>query len=384
MNQEASEWDTQSPPDVANGREKLRIGIIGTGGIARSVHIPGYLAIPDQCEIVAAADLSQDALDSVEQEFGITNLYRDYNDLLQLKYIDAVSVCTSNRGHHPVTLAALSAGKHVFCEKPLASSVVEAQEMVAAAQAADKILAVDFQSRFFAQSDLLKGFIQRGDLGEIYYVRAAWNRRRGLPPKTNLTSHSKELSGGGALIDLGVHVLDTALWLMGSPKPISVSGATYLKIGNRADGGFNPWGPWNHEEMDADDFALAMIRFENGASLVVECSWALNIVDSEYYKIWVAGDKAGAALELRFSADPSSSTPLRIFTVESDTWVDLEPRNYAPVPSPHAAAVADFVTAVQSGASPKAPAEEALRVQELIEAIYKSSETGAEVKLDCQ
>ncbi len=362
---------------------KLRtigIGIIGAGSIAQGVHIPGYRAISDQCEIIAAADISEDALRAVGRDFDIPKLFDDYHDLLKLDEIDAVSVCASNPIHHPATLAALAAGKHVFCEKPLALNAADAREMVAAARAADRILAVDFQSRFFAQSVLLKGYIERGDLGEIYYVRAAWNRRRGLPSKVKGAFHSKELNGGGALIDIGVHVLDAALWLMGGPKPVAVTGATYLKIGNRADGGFNPWGPYNHEEMDVDDFALAMIRCDNGASLILECSWALNI-DAEYYKIWLAGDKAGAELELGFSRDPAA-VPLRIFKTEADTWVDLTPRGYAPVPSPHAAAVADFVKSVREGTEPKAPGEDAVRVQEIVGAIYASAESGAEVRLD--
>jgi predicted dehydrogenase len=363
--------------------QKIGIGLIGVGSIAQGVHIPGYRAIPDQCEIIAAADISANTLNAAGRKFEIPHLFDDYHDLLKLDEIDAVSVCASNSVHHPATLAALTAGKHVFCEKPLALNVAEAREMVAAARAADRILAVDFQSRFFAQSELLKGYIERGDLGEIYYVRAAWNRRRGLPPEVRGAFHSKELNGGGALIDIGVHVLDVALWLMGGPRPVAVSGATYLKIGNCADSGFNPWGPWNHREMDVDDFALAMIRLDNGASLILECSWALNI-DTEYYKIWLAGDKAGAELELggiESSRNPAAA-PLRIFKAEADTWVDLTPRDYAPVPSPHAAAVADFVRSVREGAAPKAPGEDALRVQEIISAIYASADSGTEVRLD--
>ena len=239
---------------------KLGIGIIGTGSIAQLAHIPGYQAISDQCEIVAAADVSEDALAAAQRDFGIPHLFRDYHELLQLDEVDAVSICASNPIHHPATLAALAAGKHVFCEKPLALNAADAREMVEAAQKADRILAVDFQSRFIPQAVALKQCIERGELGEVYFVRAAWNRRRGFAPRTKGAFHSKALNGGGALIDVGVHVIDTALWLMGGPSPVSVSGATYLKIGNQADGGYNPWGPWNHQEMDVDDFAMAMIR----------------------------------------------------------------------------------------------------------------------------
>ena len=358
---------------------KLGIGIIGAGSIAQLAHIPGYQAVADQCEIVAAADVSEDALTAAQRDFGIPHLFGDYHELLQLDEVDAVSVCASNPIHHPATLAALAAGKHVFCEKPLALNAADAREMVDAAQAADRILAVDFQSRFIPQAVALRECIRRGDLGEVYFVRAAWNRRRGLPPRSKGAFHSKALNGGGALIDVGVHVLDTALWLMGGPSPVSVSGATYLKIGNQADGGYNPWGPWNHQEMDVDDFAMAMIRCDNGATLSLECSWALNFVESEYYRIWVAGDRAGA--EVTLGRTEASATPLRIFTAESESWVDRVHRNFEPAPWPQHAAVADFVRAVREGGQPRSTGEDGLRAQKVVDAIYASAAGGREVRL---
>lgn len=358
---------------------KLGIGIIGAGQIAQLAHIGGYQAIPDQCAVVAAADISQDALAAVQRDYGIPQVFRDYHELLSLDAVDAVSVCASNPIHHPATLAALAAGKHVFCEKPLALNAADAREMVEAAEAANRILAVDFQSRFIPQAVALKEIIQRGDLGEIYFVRAAWNRRRGIAPRTKGSFHSKALNGGGALIDVGVHVIDTALWLMGGPQPVSVSGATYLKIGNQADGGYNPWGPWNHEEMDVDDFALALIRCDSGATLSLECSWALNIVDDEYYRIWVAGDRAGAEVILGRSEE--SATPLRILTAESDSWVDRVHQSFSPVPWPHHAAIADFVRAVREGGQPRSTGHDGLRVQQVVDAIYASAESGREVRL---
>ena len=358
---------------------RLGIGIIGAGQIAQLAHIPGYQAIPDQCEVVAAADVSADALAAVQRDFGVPRVFRDYREMLRLDSIDAVSVCASNPIHHPATLAALAAGKHVFCEKPLALNADDAREMVEAAEAADRTLSVDFQSRFIPQAVALKQIIQRGDLGEVYFVRAAWNRRRGFAPRTKGAFHSKALNGGGALIDVGVHVIDTALWLMGGPSPVSVSGATYLKIGNQADGGYNPWGLWNHEEMDVDDFAMAMVRCDSGATLSLECSWALNIVEDEYYRVWVAGDRAGA--ELILGRTEESATPLRIFSAESESWVDRVHQNFAPAPWPQHAAVADFVRAVREGGQPRSTGEDGLRVQQVVDAIYASADSGREVSL---
>jgi predicted dehydrogenase len=358
----------------------LGIGIIGAGQIAQLAHIPGYQAISDECEIVAAADVSADALAVVQRDFGIPHVFRDYHEMLRLDSVDAVSVCASNPIHHPATLAALAAGKHVFCEKPLALNAADASEMVKAAEAANRILAVDFQTRFIPQAVALKRVIERGDLGDIYFVRAAWNRRRGLAPRTKGAFHSKALNGGGALIDVGVHVIDTVFWLMGGPRPVSVSGATYLKIGNQADGGYNPWGAWNYEEIDVDDFALALVRCDGGATISLECSWALNIVDDEYYRIWVAGDRAGA--EVTLGRTEASATPLRIFTAESESWVDRVHQNFAPVPWPQHAAVADFVRAVREGRQPRSTGQDGLRVQQVVDAIYASADSGCEVRLD--
>jgi len=365
--------------EVSVNSRKLGIGIIGAGQIAQLAHIPGYQAIPDQCKIVAAADVSEDALAAAQRDFGIPRVFRDYHEMLRLDSVDAVSVCASNPIHHPATLAALAAGKHVFCEKPLALNADDAREMVEAAEAADRTLSVDFQSRFIPQAVALKQIIQRGDLGEVYFVRAAWNRRRGFAPRTKGAFHSKALNGGGALIDVGVHVIDTALWLMGGPSPVSVSGATYLKIGNQADGGYNPWGPWNHEEMDVDDFAMAMVRCDSGATLSLECSWALNIVDDEYHRIWVAGDRAGAEVILGRSGE--SGPLLRILTAESDSWVDRVHQNFPPTPWPQHAAIADFVRAVREGGQPRSTGEDGLRVQQVVDAIYASADSGREVRL---
>ncbi len=365
--------------EVSVNSRRLGIGIIGAGQIAQLAHIPGYQAIPDQCEIVAAADVSEDALAAAQRDFGIPRVFRDYHEMLRLDSVDAVSVCASNPIHHPATLAALAAGKHVFCEKPLALNADDAREMVEAAEAADRILSVDFQSRFIPQAVALKRIIQRGDLGEVYFVRAAWNRRRGFAPRTKGAFHSKALNGGGALIDVGVHVIDTALWLMGGPSPVSVSGATYLKIGNQADGGYNPWGPWNHEEMDVDDFAMAMVRCDSGATLSLECSWALNIVDDEYHRIWVAGDRAGAEVILGRSGE--SGPLLRILTAESDSWVDRVHQNFPPTPWPQHAAIADFVRAVREGGQPRSTGQDGLRVQQVVDAIYASADSGREVRL---
>ena len=362
-----------------NGR-KLGIGIIGAGQIAQLAHIPGYQAISDQCKIIAAADVSEEALAAVQRDFGIPHVFRDYHELLSLDAVDAVSVCASNPIHHPATLAALAAGKHVFCEKPLALNAADAREMVKAAEAANRILAVDFHCRFIPQAVALKRIIQRGDLGEIYFVRAAWNRRRGIAPRTKGSFHSKALNGGGALIDVGVHVIDTAFWLMGGPQPVSVSGATYLKIGNQADGGYNPWGPWNHEEMDVDDFALALIRCDSGATALAGVQLGPEHRGRRvlpYLGRRRPGRSGGRPGPQRRVNDPVASLVRRIRLLGRPR----SPATFRPVPWPHHAAIADFVRAVREGGQPRSTGLDGLRVQQVVDAIYASADSGRDVRL---
>src|SRR5580700_6542845 len=214
--------------------KKIKIGIIGTGGIANGAHLPGYALIPDECEVVAICDILPSALNSTSAKYpDIKNKFKDYKKLLEMPEIDGVSVCTENCGHHQITLDALKAGKHVLCEKPIAMNAREGAEMVEAAKKSKKILQIGFNGRFSPNNQTLKRFIDAGELGDIYWARAQSLRVRGIPGWGVFID--KEKQGGGPLIDIGVHILDLTLWLMGHPKPTFASGVTYQKFGKRDD-----------------------------------------------------------------------------------------------------------------------------------------------------
>ena len=253
---------------------EIGIGIVGAGGVARGAHVPGYLSMPDLCRIVAIADIEIERAEALAAEFDISYVFDSYEQLLEVDEIDAVSVCTHADFHAPVTIAALESGRHVMTEKPMAVDLASARAMVEASHRAKRILAVDFQTRFIRQAQTMKGFVDAGELGEIYFVRARYVRRRGIPGRQAF--HTKEQSGGGALMDIGVHILDTGLWLMGFPTAVSASGSIFRKLITQEDL-FNPMGDWDRSATDVDESAVGLIKFANGAAMTLECAWGMNV-----------------------------------------------------------------------------------------------------------
>jgi len=342
----------------------LRIGVIGAGGIARMAHIPGYQAC-EGAEVVALADVNEEAAHRTAEEFGIAQVFTDYRDLLRVKAIDAVSVCTPNFMHKQPTVAALRAGKHVLCEKPIARTAAEGRAMVAAARKYRRQLMVALQWRFRPEAQTLKRYIQAGELGEIYYAHARALRRRGIPGWGDFVD--KEKSGGGPLIDIGVHILDTTLWLMGHPRPVSVTGAAYAKFGHRRDV-VGLMGQWDVKRFSVEDFAVGMVRFANGASLLLEASFVANLKEN-VFNAHLYGTEAGACL-----------LPLEIFGERHGAVTDTG-FNKLPKVRAHAAEVAAFVEAIRTNRPVPIPGEEALQATEIIDAIYASSASGREVRL---
>jgi predicted dehydrogenase len=184
--------------------EKLKIGIIGSGGIAQGCHMRGYAAIPDLCEIVACCDVNPETAKKAAEKFDVPKTYTDYREMLAVEKPDAVSVATPNKYHKQPTIDALKAGVHVLCEKPLGMNADECREMCAAARDNGKILQVGLQSRFNGPSKWLKTYIDGGNMGDIYFARAQALRRRGVPGWGVFID--KDLQGGGPLIDIGVHI----------------------------------------------------------------------------------------------------------------------------------------------------------------------------------
>ncbi|MCX8052848.1 MAG: Gfo/Idh/MocA family oxidoreductase, partial [Armatimonadetes bacterium] len=205
----------------------IRVGIVGTG-IGRH-HARGYQKCPD-VEIRAFCDIDETRARRCAEEYGARDVYTDFREMMKDPEIDAVSVCTPNALHAPVTITAFEAGKHVICEKPLATNAADGRAMVEAGKKAGKIFMMAFNNRFRGDTQLLKKCIEAGELGEIYYAKTGWLRRKGIPGMGGWFT-TKSMSGGGPLIDLGVHVLDLTLWLMGNPKPTYVLGSSYAKFG---------------------------------------------------------------------------------------------------------------------------------------------------------
>jgi len=345
--------------------EQVRIGLIGAGGIANGAHIPGYKALGSEVAIVACADVNRATAERTAREHGIPGVYVDYNEMLRKEHLDGVSVCTPNKFHAPAVLAALAAGCHVLCEKPPAIAADEARAMESAALKAGKVLTFGFMFRFSPEVSAAKRFADAGALGEIYTGRVTAVRRRGIPGWGVFTS--KELQGGGPLIDIGVHMLDSALYVMGYPEPETVTGVTHTKLGDK-EPGVAPWGPWNYTNYTVEDVCNALIRFKNGAALLLETSFIANIEPMEEMNVRLSGTKAGVKF-----------FPFSVFREENGTIVN-ETSAWQPGGNSHSKEVAHFVRCIRGEAAPVSTPAEAVKIQRIIEAIYKSAAAGRSVE----
>ncbi len=342
---------------------RVRVGIVGVG--IGATHANGYSKCPE-VEIAALCDLNTERAQKLADQYGVKKIYTDYNEMIATEALDAVSVCTPNALHAPVAEAALKAGKHVLCEKPLSVNATEGQRIFDAAQNAKGKFMIGMNNRFRGDSQMLKKYVENGELGTLYYAKCGWIRRNGIPGMGGWFTR-KEMAGGGPLIDIGVHAMDLTLYLMGNPKPVSVFGATYAKFGPVGKGA-SGWGI--REEggtFDVEDLAAAQVRFADGATLVLEASWAQYCEKDKLYSE-LYGDKGGASLE-----------PLRVYTDKFDRPVDIELK--APNVPGHEAEVRHFVDCILQDKQPLATAEQALDVMKILDAIYESSQTGQSVAI---
>lgn len=276
---------------------KLRIGIIGCGGIATGKHLSALKSNGDLCEVVAFCDGILDRAKKAAQEYGVENaqVCQNYKELLANPNVDVVYVLTPNISHSPIAVDAFHAGKHVMCEKPMAINTAEAEKMMAAWKESGKKFSIGYQNRYRADVRHLHSACQNGDLGEIYYAKAYAIRRRGVPTWGSFIQGSQQ--GGGPLIDIGTHSLDLALWLMDNYDVESVTGTVFKKLGKlpqATDG--NLWGAWDTSKYDVEDSAIGYIKMKNGALVVLESSWALNILEAREAEVTLCGTKAGAEL----------------------------------------------------------------------------------------
>ncbi|MCL2047260.1 MAG: Gfo/Idh/MocA family oxidoreductase [Defluviitaleaceae bacterium] len=352
--------------------EKLRAGIIGCGGIANQKHMPS-IKKTGLVDMVAFCDEKGERSPKAAKEFGAENAkaYTDYTQILADPTIDMVYVLTPNKSHAEITIAALEAGKHVMCEKPMAKTSAEARAMVAASKKAGKLLTIAYQNRFRAEAQYIKKTVERGDLGDIYFAKAHALRRRAVP--TWGVFLNEEEQGGGPLIDIGTHALDLALWFMGKYKPRSVMGSVYHKLNANGDCG-NAFGAWKPEEFKVEDSAFGFITMQDGSTIVLESSWALNILNFGEAKATICGTKGGADMwdKVRINGDDfgklyEKSPALGKEGVDFFTGETAEPAVLEQL---------SFINAIQKGTPLVVLPEEACVVTEILEAIYESARTG--------
>lgn len=273
---------------------KLRVGIIGCGGIANGKHMPS-IKTAGMADMVAFCDTIVERAEKAAKEFGVENatVYSDYKELLK-EDLDAVYVCTPNRSHASISVDALHSGKNVMCEKPMAMNYAEACTMVEAAKETGKILTIGYQNRYRPDSQYLKKECEDGVLGDVYYAKAKAIRRRAVPTWGVFLNEFEQ--GGGPLIDIGTHSLDLTLWMMNNYKPKYAVGTSYHKLNQDTDQG-NAFGTWKPEEFTVEDSAFGFIVMENGATITLEASWALNTLDVFEAQTVLCGTKAGADMQ---------------------------------------------------------------------------------------
>jgi predicted dehydrogenase len=345
--------------------ERVKVAVIGVG--MGKAHAEYYQRCPE-AELVALCDRDANRLAEVAGILGVSRTFTDTEELFRLPGLQAVSVALPNFLHAPITIAALNAGLHVLCEKPLAMSAAEATEMVATARRVGRRLMVHFNTRFNETSRLVKHAVENGELGDIYFARALWHRNRGIPGIGGWFTQ-KQLAGGGALIDIGVHRIDLALWLMGFPTVSSVSGATYSHLGQQI-------AARQGKSFDVDDLAAGFIRFESGASLTFEISWASQAEKREDMCTHLMGTAGGAIIR---NLDEGYHMEARLLKDVGGALVEAVPMTHLPGTE---SAQAHFVHCIQEDRETMAPGEQGLAVMQVLDAIYQSAATGREVVLN--
>lgn len=364
--------------------KKLRVGIIGCGGIANNKHFPSLKAVSEKCEMVAFCDIIEERATKAAKEFGSegAKVYTDYNELLKDETIDVVHVLTPNVSHSPIAVAAFEAGKHVLCEKPMAHTAADAKKMIDAWKKSGKKFTIGYQNRFREEVRALHQSCENGELGEIYYAKAHAVRRRAVP--TWGVFPDKSLQGGGPLIDIGTHALDITLWMMDNYDVASVTGVVFNKLGGlqQATEG-NMFGPWDPETYEVEDSAMGFIKMKDGSAIHLEASWALNVLESREAATTLCGTKAGAEIHSGMSYAKNEL----IYNRGKNGMLMEEQQS----PGGHIAyfegvgsaegvlEATQWLDAIANNTDPLVRPEQAYKVTQVLEAIYKSAETGKEV-----
>ena len=366
--------------------QKIKIGVIGAGGVAQFGHIPSFQAIPDVL-VTAISDPNKEKLKYVSKKFGITNAYTDYKQLVKRDDLDGVSICTPNNLHAEVSIAALKSGKHVLCEKPFAINMEQAEAIINEASKSGKLFLENFTHRFDLTTKIIKSFINKGKFGNIYYTKCSYLRRKGHPGLGGWFTHKKE-SGGGSLIDIGVHVMDLGLYFMESPKPVSVTASTYDYFTQNAnDGGWPPsytrLGDDFNKKVDTEDLVTALIKFDNDSTLLLEAGWAG--YSETGIKISLFGTKAGVELVKTVGGvDEGRPILFRIVEEVDGHLVDMNPvvpETFSYWENTFPGFTRHFIACIREEEEPIMKLNDLLVVQKIVDSIYLSARTGNEIKL---
>lgn len=352
--------------------KKLRVGIIGCGGIANNKHMKSLAKI-NEVEMVAFCDIEEEKAQKAAVDFGVdgAKVYTDYKKLLSENVMDVIHVCTPNNSHDFITIAALEAGCHVMCEKPMAKTVEGARAMLEAAERTGKKLTIGYQNRFRQDAIYLKRACERGDLGEIYFAKAHAIRRRAVP--TWGVFLKEEEQGGGPLIDIGTHALDLTLWMLNNYKVKSVMGSKYNKLRFDTETG-NAFGDWNPEEFTVEDAAFGFITMEDGSTIILESSWALNTLEVGEAQTTLCGTKAGADMKdgLRINGAEFGKLYIKKPEMAAGSVAFYEGISMDPAD----VEAKSWIDCILNDTEPIVKPEEALVVTEILEAIYQSARTG--------
>jgi len=356
--------------------DKVRIGIIGCGGIANGKHMPSLKKLPN-VEMVAFCDIIPERAEKAKRDYGTPDaaVYTDYKKLLEDKTIDVVHVLTPNRAHSFITVDALNAGKHVMCEKPMAINSAEAKKMLDAAKLSGKLLTIGYQSRQRNDSMFMKQAAEDGTFGDIYYAKATAIRRRAVPTWGVFLNEYEQ--GGGPLIDIGTHALDLTLWIMNNYKPKYCLGTTYHKLNNDTDQG-NAWGRWDPAKFTVEDSAFGMIVMENGATINLEAAWALNTLDVREAVTTVCGTKAGGDMPdhntVRINYVKNGRQCVETANMRAGGAAFFDGDNGEPAEVREAR---QWIRAVVEHGTPTVLPEQAYTVTRILEGIYESAKSGS-------
>jgi len=347
--------------------KKFRVAVLGAGAIGQH-HIAGFQLSP-YAEVVAVGESNLTRAEEAAQKFSVPDVHQDYREILARKDIQVVSIALPNYLHARVAIEALKAGKHVMLDKPIATNARDAAKIIAAAKKARKVFMVGQNMRFSAEVHTIRKMVKKGALGSVHHARAYWWRRAGIP-RIGSWFTQKKFAGGGACYDIGVHLLDLVLYLLDDFQVASVSGAVSGHIGRRHWGE----GGWGKSEIDprkifdVDDRALALLKMKNGATIYLEVAWASFQEQDDVHGIDLFGDKAGVHWP-----------PAKIFMPAKDGFVVEQLKPITP-PWPIERMV-HFMECVALGKKPLVPPQESYKVQKVLDAIYRSSQTGREVRL---